>query len=126
MLAGGDQPIRNEIDNTTPWQVLARLSRVPGVKLAVRPEEILRNVDRTLPEENQAIPAFSPTHVMKVCSTGATLATMLDAISEQTGLAFDVVGDLSCTVNGQAKGPVAQVIEEIGTETGATITIAAD
>ncbi len=123
--AGADQVIPREIDNTTGWQILARLGRLPGVKLTVKKNEILRT-SNIFSEEEQGIAAFPPTHVLSVCTVGATLGTVLDRISEHTGAAFDVVGDLSTTVNGQAKGTVQEVIDQLSTETGTSITLAAD
>ena len=124
--AGADELIPHRIDNTTGWQVLARLSRLPGVKLTVKPKEILRTRGSTFAEKEQEVAAFPPTHVLSACSAGATLATVLDGISRHTGAAFDVVGDLSTKVDGQVKGTVQEVIRQLSAETGTSITLAAD
>ncbi len=124
--AGADEVIPHQIDNTTGWQILARLSRLPGVKLMVKENRILGESISAFSEEEQAIAAFPPTHVLSVCSVGATLAAVLDRISEHTGAAFDVVGDLSTKVDGQAKGSVQEVTEQLSRQTGATVTLAAD
>jgi hypothetical protein len=125
--AGADELIPRQIDNATGWQILARLNKLQGVKLAVKRSELLASLgNKTLFDKEQAIAAFPATHVMTVCSVGATLATVLDRISEHTGAAFDVVGDLSTKVQGKAEGTVEEVIEQLGRKTRTSITLASE
>ena len=132
VLSGGDQVLASDI-KTTAWQALARLSMLPGVRLgvAIPDAKSMTGAIAGLPPDPSAIKngvheirALPPTHVVSLCvSEQAGLPAALDALSRLTGYAFDVSGSPAATFSVQAKGTVEEILAQLSSAAGVTITV---
>jgi hypothetical protein len=106
---------------------------VPGVKLGVVvPEMVSRassqsTIDDLLKpitkvEEIRRLPS---TEVVSLCvSEEAGLDAALDSLSRMSGYAFDVSGSPAASFTVKAKGTVQEILTQLSSAAGVTITIA--
>lgn len=140
ILSGSDEVLPFSI-NTTPWQALARLSGLTGVRLGVvepSPQTAANNsLSSVLGVPAQAIGdrpqaavrEVQPTPLTRTLSLcvheNAGLPVVLDKLSRITGYAFDVVGTPAQHFTLTAKGTLTDVLSQLSTAAGGvTITIA--
>lgn len=140
ILAGGDQPVPSQI-TSAPWQALARLNLLPGVKLGVVTSVEERGVvasaeeevKRTLPGAAQGGPEKSRVHelrrvpmndVISLCVSEAVgLENALESLSVVSGYAFDVSGSPARSFTLTAKGTVEEIVEQLSTSAHVRISI---
>lgn len=130
-FSGGDQIVPFNI-TTTGWQALARLSMLPGVKLAVTmPDTWKTGALTSRPGEPQAmnrlreVRPIPMTEVISLCvHEEAGLPAALEGLSRLTGYAFDVYGNPAQRFTLTAKGPIDEVVSQLASAAGVTITIA--
>ena len=132
VLQGADQIIPTEI-RTTFWQAVALLTQLPGVKLGIpapNPDLFTRmaaNPSLFVRMGNSVVLVRHPVSpgAIHVCiHRAATLAEVLDTLSEDTGRAFAVSGTPVPQFPLQIQGTLPEVLEKLSAATGARITLA--
>lgn len=139
ILSGGDEVIPFAL-NTTPWQALARLASLTGVRLGViplSPQAAARNFVSSIPDgppqvvPEQSKPAMREigrmplTRTLSLCvHEDAGLPVVLDKLSRATGYAFDVVGSPNAHFTLTAKGTLDDVLSQLSSAAGVSVTIA--
>lgn len=133
IFAGGDQVLPSDI-STTSWQALARLNMFPGVRMAVTMPDTwipALTISGLPPNELQAknrvreLRAIPLTEVISLCvHEEAGLPAALERLSRLTGYAFDVSGTPTPGFTLTAKGTVEEVVSQLSSAAGVTITIA--
>ncbi len=133
VLAGGDQIVSSDI-STTPWQALARLNQLPGVRLGVVVPDI-KSAEQAIPGMTQSpsdvkkslheIHALPESEIMSLCvHEEAGLPAALDALSRMTGSAFDVSGSPAAKFTLTARGTLPEILVELSSAAGVSITVA--
>jgi hypothetical protein len=113
ILSGGNEVMPFSMANTTPWQVLARLSRLPGVTIAVY-----------LPNgEFRKVQQFPSDEIISLCSEGASLRTVLDGLSRDVGAIFEASGPLTSEVVLTSKATLEEIVKQLSAQTGTAITV---
>ena len=113
ILSGGNEILPFSVATTTPWQVLARMSRLPGVSVAVYlPNGELRQVRQ-----------FPADEIISFCSEGATLQAVLDGLSQDAGAVFEASGPLTGEVTLTTKATLEEIVRQLSVQTGTAISV---
>lgn len=137
VLAGGDQILPQDI-SATPWQAVARLSMIEGVRLGVsrpNPAGAMREAQQRIlaapspgPQVLSNVQEFRRMPLDKTIGLcvheDAGLWAPLDTLSHLSGYAFDVSGTPAQHFTFSAKGTLQEVLAGLSSAAGVTISIA--
>jgi hypothetical protein len=127
VLAGDDQTIALDI-RSTPWQALARLRMLPGVRIG-GVVSVEAKVKPTLPAATQGVAIHELQNVplsesISLCVSAAVgLENALESLSQISGYAFDVSGSPVPSFTLGSKGTVEELVSRLSTAAGVEISI---
>jgi 4-diphosphocytidyl-2C-methyl-D-erythritol kinase len=132
VLAGGDQPVPSDI-RSAPWQALARLNMLPGVRVGIVTPVEAESASSSAeghPKDTSVThwAEKSPVHelrrlarneVISLCVREAVgMENALETLSRISGYAFDVSGSPAASFTLSSKGTVEEVVEQLSSAAG--------